>query len=200
MKKLLLPVLLCSSALLFGQQKTGDFIKKHLYLKVSPTLFANQIMGNTDYPDNFEKGAMPAVFGTVGVKIRYAALGFSAGYFKSKKAGDIIPRGADITIADFKRKISPVITAQWYQTDYTTLYYLPGSGFHYSNVTGKNMYSFGAGVAFTVLKRSKLQATLGFSRLNYNEKVTHDSYPGRPFVNYYNSHIKMPFIAVSFVW
>jgi hypothetical protein len=202
MKKLLLPVLLCISTLLFGQQKTADFIKKHLYVKISPTLFAGKILGNTLYPNDDGNGATPAIFEAVGVKIRWAALGFSAGYFKSKHAGNIVPWGVDLTIADFKRKVSPVITAQWHQTQYTANYSLPGNGIHYSNVSGKDMYSFGAGVAFTVLKRSKLLATLGFSRLNYNEEVTHSitSGPYGTFVYYYKEHLNKPFIAVSWVW
>ena len=116
MKKLLLPVFLCFCTLAFTQSKQRSFIKKYLYVKVTPTLMA---MGAATDNLLIEDGLSPAIFGAIGVKMRYAALAFSAGYFKLENAGQINPLGVDLTITDFKRKKAfPVITAQWHKAHF----------------------------------------------------------------------------------
>jgi hypothetical protein len=196
MKKLLLPILLCTSTLLFAQSKDESFIKKLLYVKISPALYAF-----IDEADNLEsEGFSPAVFVAVGAKMRYAAVGFSTGRFKLRNAGTITPTGIDLTVTDFKSKVSPVFTAQWHQTHFKENYQ---SGRYSSTyVEGKNMYTIGAGGAFTTLKSSKIMLTAGVSKMDC--KITRISIAGgptQPTAYYYSKgHYKMLFIAVSFVW
>jgi hypothetical protein len=183
--------------LIFAQSKPGSFIKEHLYIKISPSIFfADGLFRDFE---TAKSPASPAILGTVGVKIRWAALGFSAGYLHFSEAGKVVPWGADLTITDFKRKIFPVITAQWHQVQYVESYSAPGTGFHTNTITGKNMQSIGAGLTITVLKKLKIMPTVGFSRLNYNMKAVASVYQGDMRTYYYKKHDYMPFIAVSFV-
>src|SRR5688572_17385178 len=164
MKKLLLPVLLCVSTLLFAQSKNENPIKKFLYVKVSPTLL---VMGEATEYLLLEDPFAPAIFGTIGAKIRYAALGFSTGYFNLKEAGPITPFGVDLTITDFKRKKAfPVITAQWHKVHFKEKYTIGrGASFSY-NISGNDMHSISGGVAFRAFKTTKILITLGFARMN----------------------------------
>src|ERR1043165_10237316 len=106
MKKLLSLTALFFPALLFAQEKKRSFIIEHLYVKVSPTLYAF-VNGTENLPN---EGFAPAFFGVVGAKMRYAAVGFSIGRLKMKSAQAITPTGLDLTITDFKRKVAPVLT------------------------------------------------------------------------------------------
>lgn len=195
MKKLFTIIALFVPVLLFAQKKAGKLIKKHFYVKVSPTLFAGD--GVFRYGDG--TGFSPAILGTAGAKIRYVALGFSAGHLRFTKGGNVTPLGADLTITDFKRKTFPVITVQWHQAHYSTLYEVPATGFRNNMISGKDMQSIGAGMAFTVLKRSKLLATLGVSRLNYNLQTFISISPDNNYINNYKKYQNLPFIAVSMV-
>ncbi len=189
MKKLLLPVFLCACNLVFAQSKQGSFIKKYLYIKASPTLLA---MGETTDHLLIEDGLAPAIFGAVGAKTRYAALGFSAGYFNLKNAGPITPLGVDLTITDFKRKKAfPVITAQWHKVHFKEQYTIGTGGSHNYNISGDDMRSIGAGVAFRAFKTTKMLVTLGFSRINSKTVVrTHSPYTSTGATTYRTIHVK----------
>lgn len=170
MKKLLTITALFFPALLFAQQKSSSFIKEHLYVKVSPTLLT------VEYPDNMlpENALSPAIFGSVGAKIRYAALGFSAGYFNMKSAGAITPLGVDLTLTDFKRKKAfPVVTAQWHRAHFKEKYYNGRGGGHMYDFSGKDMFGINAGLAFRAIKTTKVIVTLGYAKLRIN--TTHGS-------------------------
>ena len=197
MKKLLLPVLLCTSTLLVAQSKKESFIEKFLYVKVSPTYFAAVIQ--PDYPRS-EKIRNPAIFGALGVKMRYAAVGFSAGTFKLKEAGTVTPRGVDITLTDFKQKVFPVFTFQWHQAHFKNSYGIGGYATTGYILSGKDMYSIGAGGAFRVFKTVKMMTTVGLSRLIVKTTINHSSGPGLNSTNYSNDRYDMPYLAVSFVW
>jgi hypothetical protein len=203
MKKLLPLTALFFPALLFAQQEKPNFLKEHLYVKVSPTLLA--IGAQTEHL-LIERGLTPAIFGTVGAKMRYAAVGFSAGYFKLKEAGAINPLGVDLTITDFKKKVFPVLTAQWHKAHFKEQYTTGSRGSNNYNISGNNMHSIAAGVAFRALKTSRILLTLGFSRLKSKTLLTtHDPYTntgGATYVyhNYYKDHQDMLFLAASFVW
>jgi hypothetical protein len=196
MKKLIIIITLFFPVLLFAQKKAGDLIKKHLYVKVSPTLFLGDGLFRGDNGTAFSQ----AVFGTVGAKIRYAALGFSIGHLVFAKAGNTTPFGADLTITDFKRKVFPVVTAQWHKVEYSKFYYVPGSGFHNATIYGKDMQSIGAGVAATVNKNLKFMATFGVSRLNYRLRTYWSPRENESHINYFDRHASMPYVAVNFVW
>ena len=113
--------------------------------------------------------------GAVGAKFRYAAVGFSVGYFKLgksdydyNKVGDnsVTPIGMDFTITDFKRKkISPVITGQWYKTDYNEHYTIGQVGHLSYTVIGKNLYTLSGGMAIPVFKTGRILVTLGYGQL-----------------------------------
>jgi len=142
----------------------------------------------------------PAIFGAIGVKIRYAALGFSAGHIKFKEAGRVTPKGADLTLTDFKRKkLFPVITAQWHKADFTERYTRGGPIGIYYNISGKDMYSVGAGVAFPAFKTSKIIATLGYSKLNSDARISYSASPGQVHISNTKDHFDMLYIAASFV-
>jgi hypothetical protein len=189
MKKLLLPVFLCACTLAFAQSKQESFIKKYLYIKASPTLLA---MGEATDNLPIESGLAPAIFGAVGAKTRYAALGFSAGYFNLKNAGPITPLGVDLTITDFKRKKAfPVITAQWHKAHFKEQYTIGRQGSNNFQISGSNMRSIGAGVAFRAFKTTKMLVTLGFSRLNSKTTLrTHSPYTSTGATTYWTTHFK----------
>jgi hypothetical protein len=202
MKELLLPVLLCTSTLLFAQSKNEHSITKFLYVKVSPTLL---IVNTTDRL--LPEGPMaPAIFGTVGAKMRYAALGFSAGYFNLKAAGPITPLGVDLTITDFKRKKAfPVITAQWHKVHFTEEYSNGRGASHSFHISGNDMRSINAGVAFGAFKTTKILVTLGFARMNSKTTIsTRNPFPAPgdpniPSTTHVKDHHDMAVFAVSFV-
>lgn len=197
MKKLLLPVLLCTSTLLFAQKRSGDFIKEHLYVKISPTLFT--IVKETDLLLN-ERPFNPAIFGAIGAKMRYAALGFSTGYLSFKQAGPINPLGVDLTITDFKQKVFPVITMQWHKAAFTEAYDL---GAYYSHhaylIRGKDMFTLGAGGTFQTSKRSKILVTAGVSRFKSNTTISSSSGANPPSISHSKDRWDMFFIAASIV-
>ena len=196
MKKLLtIPFLL--PVFLFAQQKRHNFIKEFLYVKVSPTL-----IGLAEEPEDgpHVNGLTPAIFGAVGLKMRYAAVGFSTGYFKWKPASRIKPRGIDLTITDFKQKVSPVITFQWHQAHYEGIDQWGRSSTY---ISGKDMYSIAAGGSIRMFKTTKMMLTWGFTKWKCN--VTRTYTPGgvtNPRTNYYYSKeaYKMVFLAASLVW
>lgn len=196
MKKLLTITTLFFPALLFAQQKKWNFFKDLLYVKVSPTLY-----GFIDESDDQmrSEGLAPVIFGVIGAKIRYAAVGFSIGRFKLREAGTITPRGIDLTITDFKQKLFPVLTAQWHQTHFEESYSITrNSGMR---VEGKEMYSIGAGASFRTLKTLKIMLTAGVATMNCN--LTEFSRPAPNYPSYYHyskGHHKMIFIALSVVW
>jgi len=210
MKKLLLPILLCISTLAFAQSKKGGFFK-HIYTKVSPTLFI-PIDGNLT----------PAVFGTIGVKSdKYVALGISGGYFKyNQEAKAVLPLGVELTITNFKaKKIAPIFTAQLYkpanylknETDNWQIPYpySPGGNSYqdfYSNVhtTGKSLFSVAAGAIIPVHSH-KLSFTAGFSQLTFKKDIfrsTHLPSTGRNIrsseITFKNIH--MINISLSFIF
>jgi hypothetical protein len=116
MKKLLLPLMLCPFNLLFALDKNEGFIKKLRYLKFSPTAML-MFEPTENLPD--QNAVIPSMFATIGGKInRYAAVGFSTGYFELKNASKpVIPLGMDLTLTGFKtKKAFPVVIAQWYYT------------------------------------------------------------------------------------
>jgi hypothetical protein len=202
MKKLLLPALLCSSTLTFAQQES--FIKKHLYLKAAPTLLVVSEISNNLRLRGFLK---PAIFGAFGAKTRYAALGFSAGYFKLKgEAGkQFIPLGIDLTITDFKRKKAfPVLTAQWYKINYKDEYNIGRGGSHGFEISGKDMRSIGAGLTFEAFKTCKMMATLSYSRLNYDTRLSLRNpfpSPGDPNLpTYRNTKDRIDIVALALGW
>lgn len=195
MKKLLTITTLFLPALLFAQQKTGGFIKEHLYVKISPALISS--LGRKKAPQSKGGDALsPAVFGAVGAKMRYVALGFSAGYFKFNDVGPVkLPLGIDVTITDFKKKkVFPVVTAQWYKAHSTEHYAL---GHEFYDIAGKDMFSIGAGLAFRVLKTAKIQTTLSYSKLNCN--ATYRYWNGFNTITpyHYKSPLQMVVFAVS---
>jgi len=195
MKKLLSLTALLFPALLFAQQKSRNIIKDFLYVKVSPALYAF-----AEESDNLPpEGWSPAVFGVVGAKMRYAAVGFSIGSFKLKNGATSTPRGVDLTITDFKQKVFPVLTAQWHQAHFTEATY---SGRYSTRVEGKDMYSVGAGGAFSVLKSMKMMLTAGVSKMDCNAVISRVALgPNQPASHYYfKGHYKMLFIALSVVW
>lgn len=204
MTKLLLPVFLCCYISAFTQQ--GSFVKKHLYIKAAPTL-----LGIAGVSNNLRiNGSLtPAIFGAFGAKTRYAALGFSAGYFNMKgEAGkSVTPLGVDLTLTDFKRKKAfPVITAQWHKVSYKDQYILGrGASLSYE-ISGKNMLSIGAGLAFTALNESKLTVTVGYSRFSFDTRYgsrNPNPSPGDPNVFSYSNmkdHINMAALAVGWIF
>jgi hypothetical protein len=202
MKYLLFTALVCAPMLIFAQSKSGSFIKEHLYVKASPTLFVQGSFDGGAYPKIMQnEKPTPAVLGTIGYKIRFAALGFSAGYMKFKEAGGVIPWGADLTLTDFKgKKLFPVITAQWHKTNFTERYSRGGYAAHYYDISGKDMYSVGAGVAFRAWKSSKIMATVGYSQLKSDVNISYSSDPGQFFTSNMKDHLDMFFIAASYVW
>jgi hypothetical protein len=202
MKELLLPVILCTSTLLFAQSKNEHSIAKFLYVKVSPTLLT---AGGTErlLPEN---SLTPAIFGTVGAKIRYAALGFSAGYFSLKSAGPITPLGVDLTITDFKRKKAfPVITVQWHRVHFTEEYTKGRGGFYSCHISGNEMHGISGGVAFRALKTTKILVTLGFARMNSKTIISirnpfpPQGDPNTPSITNTKDHHNMLVLAASFV-
>lgn len=194
MKKLLTITALFFPALLFAQSKTGGFVKEHLFIKVSPALLISTGLKNAPQTGS---GVGPAILGAVGAKMRFAALGFSAGYCKLNEIGPVtLPLGLDVTITDFKKKKTfPVITTQWYKVHATEHYY----GGHYNYDTfGKDMFSLGAGLAFPLFKTVKVQTTLSYSKMNSDTKGRYFNYPNRSEFQYKNQ-LKMAVFAVSMV-
>jgi len=201
MKKLLtIPFLL--PVFLFAQQKSRSFIKEFLYVKISPTL-----LGMGEATDNLlnDNGLAPAIFGAVGAKMRYAALGFSAGYFNLKNAGQITPLGVDLTITDFKRKKAfPVITAQWHKVHFKEQYTIGRQGAYNYQISGNDMRSIGAGVAFRAFKTTKILVTLGFSRMNSKTVLkAHSPYTSTGATTYsyrnFKDHQDMFVLSAGFV-
>lgn len=175
MKKSLVILFVALPALLFAQQKSR-FGRLH-YFKVSPTVLF-PVDGNIT----------PAAFGSLGVRVhRYAALGFSSGYFKFRHAPKpVVPIGVDVTITDFtSKKITPVFVGQlFYPTTYeihthesrselVADYPVPNSYIYYNDyydTKGKMMVQLGGGINLP-LKWSKLLITGSYSLLN--TKTTH---------------------------
>jgi hypothetical protein len=175
MKKML-PLIFLFPTLLFAQEKK-NFIKEFLYVKVSPTLFV--MWEGTDRMQD-ENALEPAVFGAVGVKSRYAAVGFSAGYLKKMKyAGEIDPPyGVDLTFTDFKRKKAfPVITAHWHKVHFKELQWerLSRYSSHTYIITGQQMFGISGGIAFRVFKKQKMMITAGYSKLKGNTVINYSS-------------------------
>lgn len=202
MRKLLLLAFLCSSTLAFAQQKS--FIKKHLFVKAAPTL-----LGASEISDNLRlKGfPTPAIFGALGAKTRYVALGFSAGYFKMSGEGGktFTPLGIDLTITDFKRKKAfPLLTAQWYKINYKDEYHIGRGGSHGFDISGKDMRNIGAGMAFNAFKTGKMMVTLSYSRLNFDTRQSlHNPFPpqGDPNIpTYSNTNYHIDFAALALGW
>ena len=197
MKKLLTIPLLFPVFLFAQEKKPGDFIKKFLYVKVSPTLLA--VLKEPADLHNVN-GLTPAIYGAVGLKMRYAAVGFSTGYFKWDPASRINPRGVDLTITDFKQKVFPVITAQWHQAHYKGYNSIGRSSTH---ISAKDMYSIAAGGSIRMFKTTKMMVQWGFSKWKCN--VTR-SYLVRgsnnPITSYSYSKesYKMLFLSASLVW
>jgi hypothetical protein len=196
MKKLLtITTALAFPAFLFSQEKSR--LKEFLYVKVSPTLL---VVAKATERLSREGSLTPAVFAAIGAKMRYAAVGFSAGYFNLKGAGIITPWGVDLTITDFKRKKTvPVITAQWHQAHFKEQYTLGGYGSYSTYITGKDMYSIGGGAAFRTLKTAKLLVTVGFSRLKANTRIDSRYGPNSGPTKYYKDHYDMLVLAASLV-
>ncbi|AEW01837.1 hypothetical protein Niako_5605 [Niastella koreensis GR20-10] len=177
MKKLLTITTLFFPALLFAQQKTGGFIKEHLFVKASPTLFI-PVHGNLT----------PAALGTIGLKYnKYIALGISGGYFTyNQETKTVIPWGAELTVTNFKaQKIAPILTVQLFrpanyekteaanwQTPYTNS--VGGISYedHNENVhtTGKSLFSVAAGALIPICSH-KLAFTAGFSQLTFKKDI-----------------------------
>jgi hypothetical protein len=184
-------------ALLFAQQKSRDLIKEFLYVKVSPSLLS---VSNTTLLQP-EYGLKPAIFGAVGIKMRYAAVGFSTGYFKFNHAGKIIPWGVDLTLTDFKRKKAfPVITAQWHKVHFKD-YWSEGSMYshHTFNITGKQMYAIGGGMAFQAFKQ-KIFITAGYSKLAADVVTGLSDYPNPAAYKNRKEDYKIVFLAASWVF
>lgn len=198
MKKLVFIIALFVPVVLLAQQKSRDLIKEFLYVKVSPTLLA---VSNTTLLQP-EEGLKPAIFGAVGIKMRYAAVGFSTGYFKFSHPGKIIPWGVDLTLTDFKRKKAfPVITAQWHKAHFKD-YWSEGSMYshHTFNITGKQMYTIGGGVAFRAFKTQRILITTGYSKLAADVVTGLSSYPNPPSYKNRKEDYKILFLAASWVF
>ena len=196
MKKLLLPLLLCTSTLLFAQSKTDNFIKKYGYAKISaPILIPKKQTEPQPLPEN---NPTIGVFGTIGAKIRYAALGLSAGYFNLGSTGPVTPLGVDFTLTDFKKKKAfPVITVQWHKAHYTENYSWGRIGHNTYHITGNDMYSIGGGLAFPAFKTGKLLVTAGFSKLSNNLAQTFSDDLNPPTTQYHKGHLNMFVLATS---
>jgi hypothetical protein len=202
MKKLLLLAFICTFTFTYAQQRS--FIKKHLYIKAAPTL-----MGASEISENLRlKGfPTPAIFGALGAKTRYVALGFSAGYFKMDgEAGKkFTPLGIDLTITDFKRKKAfPVLTAQWYKINYKDEYTIGRGGSYGHEISGKDMRSIGAGMAFEAFKTAKIMATLSYSRLSCDTRLSsRNPFPPQGDPNlptYRNTKDRINFVALALGW
>jgi hypothetical protein len=187
MKKLLTIITLFFPALLFAQQKGSDFITKFLYFKISPSL-----MGGASSTEHAApvKSLTPFISGTIGARIRYAAAGFSIGHFnlgtgfyQMYGSRSVTPLGVDLTITDFKgkrKKIFPVITGQWYHTNYNQDYVIGRYGSQSYHIIGKDMYTISGGITIPVFKTGKILITLGFGRLRSKTRLdlSYGPYPG----------------------
>ena len=195
MKKLLTTITLFFPVLLFAQQKSGDFFN-FFYAKISPTLLVLGKETDNMLPD---QNLPPAIFETVGAKIRYAAVGFSTGYLKLSQAGSISPLGVDITITDFKAKRAfPVFTAQWHKVHFEEVY-VRGGGYnvHSTDIKGKYMFGAAAGIALPVLKPGKIFITIGISRLNCKTTIYTVNGPYGTFTANSKDHLVMLNLAAS---
>jgi hypothetical protein len=198
MKKLLAITIIFFPALLIARQKSGSFIKEHLYIKVSPSLLGVAESTERLLPEN---SLNPAIFGSVGAKIRYAALGFSAGYFNMESAGPISPLGADLTLTDFKRKKAfPVITAQWHRAHFKENHTIGRIQRNTIDISGKDMFSINGGLAFRALKTTRILVTLGYSKLRANTTITsRDQYNPEPSISYAKDNMEMAVLTASIV-
>lgn len=195
MKKIL-TLIFFLPALLFAQEKSPGFIAKYHYLKISPTvlLLAHE-------PDNarFERGITPALFGTIGGKIgRYMAVGFQTGFFDLKGLSTVIPLGAELTFTDFKKKVFPVITAQWSGTHYKQNHYESAGRYSSSyKITGKQMYGISVGAAVQVFQ-VKMLMTAGYSRLERKtiKTSTYAPYPDHSTTT--NQKDRLDFLTLTF--
>jgi hypothetical protein len=202
MKKLLLPLLLFSFNMVCAQPKAEPFIKKHLFARLSPTVFIPK-GGNLT----------PAALGTVGVKVhRYVAVGVSGGYFEyNHEEKGFVPLGVDLVLADFKaKKIAPIITAQLFKP---INYEKNGSDSWRSSVgqpfteltktTAKSLFSVAAGAGIP-LGSNKLALTAGYSQLTFRKKTTVStiSLNGRPSSNSYINYTNIPManICLSYIF
>jgi hypothetical protein len=206
MKKLLLPLLLCISTLAFAQSEKGRFFK-HIYTKLSPTLFI-PVDGNLT----------PAIFGTIGVKNdKYVALGISGGYFKyNQEAKAVMPLGVELTVTNFKaKKIAPIFTAQIFkpanyeknERDSWSKQYPSGSYVIYEDhlttyqTKGKSLFSVAAGATIP-LGNNRLAFTAGYSQLALKTLVNSSVHVYRSVRNSYTtySNIRMVNISMSFIF
>jgi hypothetical protein len=206
MKKLLLPILLCISTLTFAQSEKSGFFK-HIYTKLSPTLFI-PVDGNLT----------PAVFGTIGVKYdKYVALGISGGYFKyNQEAKAVMPLGVELTVTNFKaQKIAPIFTAQIFkpanyeknERDSWTKLYPSGSYVIYEDhlttyqKKGKSLFSVAAGATIP-LGNNRLAFTAGYSQLAFKTLVGNSVHVYRSIHSSYRtySNIRMVNISLSFIF
>lgn len=169
----LLPIIFFFPVLLFAQEKSPGFLKKYHYLKVSPSIL---LLSEESEELPIEKTVNPGLFGTIGGKIsRYTAVGFCTGFFSLKKGlnSTIVPFGVDLTITDFKaKKAFPVIFGQWFRASFKEQYSLGRGGRWSYNITGKQMYNVGAGIAFRAFRTNKLLITGSYSRLLNKTAVT----------------------------
>lgn len=211
MKKLLTITIFFFPALLFAQQKTGGFIKEHLYVKVSPTLFI-PVHGNLT----------PAALGTIGIKCnKYVALGISSGYFTyNRETKAVIPWGAELTVTNFKaQKIAPILTVQLFRpanyektaaANWQTPYHNSAGGTSYDyynenvHTTGKSLFSVAAG-AVIPLHSHKLAFTAGFSQLTFKKDIFNSWYNPSIGRGIKDSHITfqnvlMANISLSFIF
>jgi len=206
MKKLLFPVLLCISTLTIAQSEKSGFFK-HIYTKLSPTLFI-PVDGNLT----------PAAFGTIGVKSdKYVALGICGGYFKyNQEAKAVIPLGVELTVTNFKaKKIAPVFTAQIFKpTNYKknlrdswSKQYPNGSYVIYEDHTstyetkGKSLFSVAAGATMP-LGNHRLAFTAGYSQLAFKTLVDNSVHVYRSAHGSYTtySNIRMVNVSLSFIF
>jgi hypothetical protein len=178
MKKLL-TIIFFFPVLLFAQEKNEGFIKKFHYLKFSPSAM---LMFEPTENLPYQNTVVPSMFAAIGGKInRYAAVGFSTGVFELKEvANPVIPLGIDLTLTDFKTKRAfPVITAQWYYTYFKVRYDERRSRYSQASVdiTGKQMFNVGAGLAFRALKTKKIMITGSFAKLISKTTINLSSSP-----------------------
>jgi len=172
MKKLLTFALLFP-VLLFAQQKSGDFITKYHFLKLSPSLLVVE-GGSDELPD--EDLFRPGIFATIGSKIsRYTAVGFCTGYFNLSAAGNVIPLGVDFTFTDFEaKKKAPLVFAQLFYSPFEEQSQKTLS--RYSSATydikGKYMYNVGVGLAFPAFNSKKMSVSFSYAGLVSKAKKT----------------------------
>jgi|SRR5687767_4438624 hypothetical protein len=205
MKKLL-PIIFFFPVLLFAQEKSPGFFKKYHYFKVSPSVLLLTEM--SDELSLTKNAVKPALFGTIGGKIsRYTAVGFCTGIFAlnaEESNNTVIPFGVDLTITDFKaKKAFPVIFGQWFRASFKEQYSLGRGGRVNYNITGKQMYNVGAGIAFRAFGTNKLSITGSYSQL-FNKTVLTTKNPEEPYptptVTNRNGHHSFLVLSVNLIF